>query len=280
MKIRKKIELKSNKDSTYILHNMGKYFLINKSHRNYLIDEYYQTFICLDKKLNIIRSINKYKEDFSIYNTFPCEDGNRFLLYCNNQDLLIYGNFKDGIIFSIDISNLSKDFISPIFHWNTDTVILSTYNGIFYELNIIDKKIISLTSVFMSKNYKDFYNFWLKTKEYNAITLANFEDRSFIYRKEGLLVFADYKNNIEIEVEEIQNGYHDVIFHKGYFIFVAEESLTITNGEKTYTYLMKNIYYMFHRVRVVNNSKKFSFIVLESHKGYDTKKKIVRYELS
>ena len=174
-----------------------------------------------------------------------------------------------------------KSCISPIFFWKEDTVILSTYNGAFYELDIINKKTISLSSVFISKNYKDFYNFWLKAKQHNAITLANFENKSFIYREEGLLVFADYKNNIKVEVEEIQNGYHDVIFHKGYFIFVAKKSLTIKNNKEIYTYPMIENLYIFARIAAIDDSEKLSFIALECYQGGKEKNdRLVRYELS
>ena len=279
MKIFEKTRIELDDKSTYILLNMGKNFLINKFGNT--TKNPYDQFLLINKNLETIALSNIYEKEISIYSVFTCKDGNRFLLYCNDPDLLIYSNLENGIIYPIDISSLIKDCISPIVHWNTNTVILSTYNGIFYELNIIDKKIISLTSALMSKNYKDFYNFWLKTKQHNAITLANFENRSFIYHEEGLLVFADYKNNIEVEVEELQNGYHDVIFHKGYFIFVAKKSLTIKNNEEMYTYHMTDDLYIFARVAVIDDSEKLSFIALECYQGGKEKKdRLIRYELS
>ena len=289
MKISKKIVLKLNNCATYTLNKIGKNFLINKNYGN-TTDNSTEEFLLINKKLEIIARTNIYKGPLSIYQVFPCEDGNRFLVYCSDPDLLFYGDFTKENVFAIDITDIKNSSFSHTYLWLENSILLLIDDQI-YEFNIHKRKLEKIETSKVKKLYGNFYTFQKECQGHMPILRADFINQNYIYLENYLnfdgdynAVFVDLKNNKIKKIEDIRNkyhSYHDIIFHKGYFIIVAEEMLTIIKDKKIYSYPIGDKSYKFARAAGIDDSEKLSFIVLECYQGREEKSyRLVRYELS
>ena len=289
MKIRKKLELKFNGSSIYTLNKIGKNFLINKNYGN-TTDNSSEEFLLINEKLEIIARTNIHNGHISIYQVFACEDGNRFLVYSCDPYLLLYGDFLKGDLFTVDIENIKDKSFSHIYLWLENSILILIDEEI-YEFNIFDKKLKKIEMGEIKKSYADFYIFQKECQKHMPIKYADFINKNYIYLENYLnfdgnynAVYVDHKNKKMKKIEDIRNkyyDYHDIIFHKGYFILVAEEILTIIKDKKTYTYPMRDKSYIFAKASGIDNNEKLSFIVLERYQGCEEKSdRLVRYELS
>ena len=289
MKIYKKTKFDFDDKSTFILRKMGNNFLINKSGNT--TKNPLDQFLLIDKNLRIIAISNESTQPMSLSQIFTCDDGNRFLAYCADTCVLLYSDFSKNISFSINIIDISNIvYFTPVYLWLENSMLLIADDQI-YELNILERKLEKIETSKVKELYNDFYIFQEECRDHKPIDQTDFVNQSYIYSENYLnfdgnynAVFVDLKNNKIKKIEDIRNkyyDYHDIIFHKGYFIIVAEEMLTIIKDKKIYRYPMREKLYIFARVAGIDDSEKLSFIALEFYQGGKGKKdRLVRYELS
>lgn len=287
MKICKKKSLKLNDSSTYTLNKIGEYFLINKLAGS-PGDNYAHQFVLIDKYLKIVAKPINYEGDISIYQTFPCDDRNRFLTYSADPYFLLYGDFSKNLVFTIDISDLSDKYFLPIYKWTSNNIILITSKDNFYDLDILAKNIKPITENCLKASHRDLYDFWEKTHKKKPAQ-ADFVNQNYMYTENYLkfdgstqnIVQVDLKNNQVEKIIDPLDNHHDVIFHKGYFVIVAEKMLTvIKNGEEICAYPMEDRLYIFARICGIGDAEGLAFIALEFCQGGRKKKdRLVRYEL-
>ena len=285
MKISKKIENSLNDKLTYTLNKMGGKNLINKPYNN-TIDNAFQQFLLIDKELKVVATSAKYAGYISISEIFPCDDENRFLVFSRDPYKLLYGDFAENIIFTVDITNIQNKYFSRAYLWLKDSILLATDDEI-YEFDILERRLKTVDIDVIKELHEDFYKFQNECKEHTPIIQADFVSKNYIYLENYLkfddnlkIVYVDLKKNKIKRIEDPYNNYHDIIFHKGYFIIIAKKVLTIIKDKKTYTYPMKDKLYIFARAAGIDDSENLAFIVLECYQGAGKTNRLVRYELS
>lgn len=272
MKINKKLELTFTNSSTYILEPIADNFFINKGDQQILL---------LDKNINTAETI-ELNLPVSIYSSLYSDDGEKIVLYCPDDNLLIYCDIINKKAISINIEDLETATLSSVYYYDKNKFLISAYDKGFYIFDCVTHKIEPAALDYVKENYTIFYNFWLTVKQHGFGYQINSQQQTFIYKEESSnqVIYFDYKNDKKTIVQDPETGYHDIIFHQGYFIFIAEEELTIIKNNDIYRYPIEDPLYAFLRARFTTEDGKLFIIVLSTNECKYTTSKIAKYELS
>ncbi len=124
----KSIKIENN--DVYILDIVGNYILINNNYRGISI---------FNINLEKVKDIPIF-EDLVIYSVYKDFIGEKILLYCPDNECIIYVNLELSDFNIIPLSNQDIIF-SPIYYWNENLIILITYTNEFYILDI-EKRVV------------------------------------------------------------------------------------------------------------------------------------------
>ena len=203
---------------------------------------------------------------------------------------MVYGDFSSKVLFNITIEDALTIHFSYAYLWLKNSILLVA-NKEIYECNIHERKLQKIEMDKAKELYSIFFAFQKECQDHMPIKKADFINQNYIYLENYLnfdgnynALFVDLKNNKIKKIEDINNKYyryHDIVFHKGYFIIVTEKILTIIKDKKIYSHAMGEESYIFARVAGIDDNEKLSFIALEHYEGREEKSdRLVRYELS
>lgn len=271
MKITKKLESTFTDNIIYILESTHKNLLINKNG---------DSVSMLGKDINTIEYI-KLKDSVYISSMLHNNEGNKVLLYCPDDTLLIYGDMISKRTFSIKINELKERYLTPLYEWDTNNVLLSTHDKYFYQLDCTTEQLEEISTEKVIQNNPQFYSFWQIVQKHGFGYQINSQQKTFIYKDEDRkeIVYFDFINNIKTVTQDPQTKYHDIVYLNGFFIFVAEENLTIVKGNDIYHYSTEKPSYSFLRARLMIEGNKTFMITLTTNDSGSIINKITKYEL-
>ncbi|NYC30620.1 hypothetical protein [Clostridium saccharobutylicum] len=101
-----------------------------------IINDNYNGILVFDKNLELIKKLEIF-EDITIYYSFVNNIGGEILLFCPNNECIVYINIETYEYEVIYLKNGLENLIfSNLYEWNDNGLILSTYNGEFYSVCI------------------------------------------------------------------------------------------------------------------------------------------------
>lgn len=258
-------------DDVYILELTDNHFFINKNGHSVLI---------LDRDINEINSI-KINQSVGIYSTLYSDDTNKILLYCPDNELLVYCDIFNNKAIPININILKDSCISPVYQWDDNSILLSTYDKRFYCLDSTTHQLKEVSSSIVLEDCPDLYNFFQIVESHGFGYQINSQQKTFIYKDEThkKIIFYDYKQNIKTSVKDPETEYHDIVYLNGYFIFITEENLTIIKNKDIYHYPLPDQSYAFLRARFMIEENRIYIVTLTAKESDLTISKITKYEL-
>jgi len=235
-----------------------------------LINNGYQGISVFNTDLEKIKDINIFDDIiiYSIYKDFI--DEKKVLLYCPDNECMVYVNLKSSNFNIIALPNQNIIF-SPIYYWKKNSIILITYTNEFYILCIDKKTIRRIAKDKIAKDYPVFYNFWSESKNYSILK---------IYPKELELVFNNtdqnkiglfkFKQNKKFFIKKPNKIGHDIEYKNEKFMFIQEDKIMLLSKGKLITWdATKNE--IFLRARFLNTN----IIIILSSMKIDSKKNII-----
>ncbi len=255
MNIEKKIELKTNKD-LYVLETINNFVITNDG---------YSGITILDNNLNLVKNIPLF-DGIIIYFVYKHFLKSEILLYCCDNTCIVWVNLLDFSYKVIPLDTINSHIIfSPIYFWDNDISVFTTYSNEFYILNS-EKTIVKKASIdTIKQNYSELYDF-----------LANVMQHLPCYPFPGLqnnYVIEDSINNSVSFIEDsnvktiqpINFSYHDIIVYSKHLItFIGETSIQIIDieNQKKNVSLSPAKNYQFLRARFLYNNEKINLITL------------------
>ena len=246
----KSIKIENN--DVYILDIVGNYILINNNYRGISI---------FNINLEKVKDIPIF-EDLVIYSVYKDFIGEKILLYCPDNECIIYVNLELSDFNIIPLSNQDIIF-SPIYYWNENLIILITYTNEFYILDIEKRVVKRIGKKEIAKSYPEFYGFWHESKGYSILKIYS-QELKFVFNdtdhdRIGLLKF---KQNNKFFIEKPNNIGHDVEYKDKKFMFIKENKIILLSEKKLITW-DANKNEIFLRARFLNTN---TIIILSSMK--------------
>jgi hypothetical protein len=125
--VKKIKEIIQSENDIYFLEVISSKIVINNN---------YKGIIILSQDLEILKEVDIF-DDIMIYSGYINEISEELLLFCPENECLVYVNINTYEWKVINIcGNLNNIVFSPVYMWDINELILSTYNGDFYSICI------------------------------------------------------------------------------------------------------------------------------------------------
>ena len=250
MQIQKLREHHFNNNDIYILETRQNYLLTNDN---------YEGLFQLSFSLDIEKEINIPKGT-TIYCVYKEFDGNNLALHCPDQEQIILVNLDSNKNNVTVIPQNDNVIFSPIYYWKNKSLIITTYNHIYYQTCFITHTFKKILVNEIKEKYPDFFSFCNKSKSYNILTSYS-EKFSFIAQEnDTIIAFHNTLDNTYDSIQMLEGGWHDVEYNNNIFIFVYEKKLKIVHYNKCIT-LRPDPGYIFLRVKFITQA---GIVVLSS----------------
>jgi len=266
MILKKTHELNVNNNDIYILETCLDKIIINDN---------YQGLLLLDTSLNILHAIpiTKNLMIYAIYKNHNCQS---LILYCPDNEQVILVDLQTFInnITSLP-KTLNNQMLSPNYYWHKDTLILTTFDGIFYQLVLKSNKLQQIPYETIKRTYGHFFNFWNQCQNYTILATYPHE-ASFIFQKDMKTIgFFNYTNNTTSLINNFDKGWHDVEYKNEFFAFIYEEKIELLHKSNK-TVLTPQEHYYFLKMHFLNEN---TIVVLSSNISNNLQCIIETYEI-
>lgn len=237
-------------------------YLIDKIDNKITINNNYQGLIYLDTSLQEKEHIQVNTELFPVVPiecVFKSADQQEILLYCSDDEVLVYVNLRHKKPIIIDIKNV--EVLSNSYYWKDSSVVIASYNGRFYKVNLNKLNIEEADPASIDQR---FYYFCEEGKKYrlnHRLYDANFAKQYFIYKEDGDVVLWDKGQKTKIKAPK-NLLYHDVVYSDGIFAFISEEKVVLIRDQEKIVLPCTSMQYSFLRGRFFKNIEGLFFILL------------------
>ncbi len=251
MTTQKTAELYFKKNDIYILDNYDNTIIINDNNQGLLL---------LDNSLHIQRKL-VIPQKASIYSVYKKYDGSAIILYLPDAHQIIYTDLKTPTPYTITLpKDFNEEILSPNYYWNNNTLILTTLNDNFYQLDFTSNKLHPVSSDTVEKDYPSFFDFWNICRKYNILTFYP-NKQSFIFQSSSIVSFFNFQQDKQHIVTGFSKGWHDVECSNNIFLFIHEKKIEIIN-EQDKIILKPHVDYIFLRAKFLNDNH---FVILSSN---------------
>lgn len=268
MNIVKNITYPYADNDIYILEKLGNNLFINNNERG---------IIMLGGDLSPVKQILTDSLPY-IYSIFKNDINDQLMFYSSQEEeKLVYVDVVTEKSTSLDVSTIIGA-ICPIYYWQKDEIILSTYNHHFYKITIFNQTVDELSARHVGKNYADWYAYRQEflLHDHNVYDVDPHRE-SFIYAHDDEVVFYDYKKQYRKGIKALAKVYHDLIYQENYFCFISEKCLYISIENETITLYPESEAYVFLRARFVKRNGSMILVALMSDKANSQRNILVSY---
>ena len=269
IKTTKKSELDIIHNDAYILEENNNLLITNNNEHGILL---------FNGSLERIETI-PINHSIYIYSVFKHLEKNKLLLYCPDEELMVYIDLRNKKSTLITIKTVQAIF-SNIYYWEKNNIILATYNDQFYHLDTKSHQLIEIAIDSIKINYSAFYNFWYEVKRHSEIWQV-IPYQSFIYSdsQTNNIIYWNLINKQKIVTSNIATTYHDIIYDNTIFAFISEKCIWIKCNNETIQLFFENSHYIFLRARFIKKNDELFLITLLSDRSNNTLNKLVSYKI-
>jgi hypothetical protein len=268
MIIKKTAELYFTHHDIYVLETSNNAMIVNKSYEGILI---------LNDSLNIQQEV-LIAQEAPIYFLYQEYKNNGFVLYLPDAHEIALIDLKLSCKYTITLpKSFNEEILLSNYYWNNDILIFTTTRNAFYQLDFISKTLNKILPHKVQILCQDFFDFYNVCKKYNVLTLYP-SQKSFIFQNHNRdLGFFNCENNKEtIIANQPAEGWHDVEYRNGTFLFVYENKIEIQYD------MYKNILtprsgFIFLKGKFLDGNK---FVVLSSNPSCSQESILEVYNLS
>lgn len=172
-------------NDTYFLNIVNDKIIINKG---------YESLLIIDKELEILKEL-KIDKFFSIYTSYTLENG--ILCFCPEEELLLYIDVERYTYKIISLDKYSTVVFSNFFKYRDKNVILYTYKGEPYFVELDKAKIDNMEDVVINIDMTKIISVFWKEK------------KMLIRENDTELKFVGYIDQKEILSKFQEEYYHD-----------------------------------------------------------------------
>lgn len=123
------------KTKEFVQDNNDMYFLEIVADK-IVVNDNYSGVLILDRNLNVLKSLPLI-EGIRIYTSYTNPINEEILLYCPDNNIIVYVNLKDYDYKIIQLNDGVDNLIfAEVYEWNENYVILSTYEFEFVKIHI------------------------------------------------------------------------------------------------------------------------------------------------
>lgn len=190
-------------------------------------------------------------EDVLIYSSYVSNRKEELVLYCAENDRMIYVDVNTGSHSIINLEGELAQVVFPdLYHWVEDSLIIYAYSGEFYKLLMFEQAIVKLDEEEVTENYPFFYDFCMEAQGRGRREVFS-NDYQFVVVDETRCTVSlhDYLNKRVYTVPLIGPVPHQVAFEQGLFALVCEDRVTLCSegGVTAVVELEKKDYFLWAR---------------------------------
>ncbi len=226
-----------------------------------IINDNYSGLICYNNNLEQISKL-ELPEDLLIYSSF--KNGKKILLFCPDNNCFIYFNLNSNESKIITLEKFKNVIFSPLYIWTQNNIILSDYIGNFFELDLNNFEIDTISK--KNKAYKKIIQEFEKLKELNIYRLYENKKKALVYFQDAKLRLIDYSKDIKVIYEFEKEDFNEFDCIVEYITKISENKVEIVhNCDKNIYYPEKN--YMFLRGKIMDINETWDFFMLSAMKS-------------
>lgn len=219
MIIKKTAESYFTRNDIYILETNNNEIVVNKNYEGILI---------LNDSLDIQKEIG-IAQKAPIYFLYQEYKNNAVVLYLPDAHEIAFIDLKSSSKYRITLpKSFNKEILLSNYYWDNNILIFTTTHNAFYQLNFISKIPNKVLPHEVQNLCADFFDFWNVCKKYNILTFYP-SQKFFIFQNNNHdLGFFNYQKNQETLItDQPAEGWHDVEYHNGTFLFVYENKIEV-----------------------------------------------------
>jgi hypothetical protein len=266
MVINKLEQIKYNNNDIYLTDVCDDKILINTNYNGVLL---FYSSLAIEQKISL-------PNNTIIYRTYKKYDENKIILYSpdDNQMTFINIDTKETLIVPLP-SFLTNNIFSANYYWQGNALIFTTYNNNFYQFSFESRQFNEISLEIIKSTYSYFFKFWNICKDYDILTVYPHE-QSFIFQENtGSIIYFDCKQNKKITAKNFNDGWHEVEYNNGTFIFIHENKIEFLNDNQKIT-IQPQVDYIFLKAKFLNKNT----VAITSSKPSDPKKSLLEvYEI-
>ncbi|MGB8367048.1 MAG: hypothetical protein WCD44_01705 [Candidatus Babeliales bacterium] len=215
----------------YITIEKNDIYILKIIDSNILINNDYQGISIFNSNLEKVKDIFIF-EDLAIYSIYKNFIDKKVLLYCPDNECIVYVNLNTFDVNIISLPNQNIIF-SSIYYWQKNLVVLTTYTSECYILDVEKRIIKEISKKKIAKNYSVFYSFWIESKNYSILKVYSqklefvFDDPN--YNRIGLFKF---KQNEKFFIKKPTEIGHDIECKNNKFMFINENKIIFLSEKK------------------------------------------------
>lgn len=249
------------KNDIYFLDIIGNKIVVNDN---------YVGVIILDAKLNVIKRI-KIMDDLVIYTSY--HKPNELLLFCPENGCLIHINLKEFTYKKIDLKEFKDLIFSSLYIWNENNLILSTYQGTFFKIDIQNQHIYK-----MSNYSEELYKIYVKLKDYKIIKIFPDIGKAVVEVNSKEIGIIDYINEKLENLEISKDDFHDIEIKGKSILLLSEKKADIRNSDSIQYYYPEESYICIRGKIMVEEKCRYIFILC-GNKSDETDTRIEKLEI-
>ena len=244
-----------------------------------VINNNYKGIIILDNNLDELKQLNIF-DHMMIYSCYINENDEELLLFCEENKCLVYVNLRE---YDYKVIDLREEFLamgfSPVYLWDSNRLILSTYDGKFYDVDVKEDSNALISNSDVSGKYPLLYELWLQTTKHKIVNIHpnNFQ---FIFKNDqGIYYLHDLLNNNTCINDYLANMAHEITFEQDTFVFTSEQFISVVKQNVEVARIETNNAYMFLRTRFEKTTVSIRIVVLNGSKSDNCKNLITMYDI-
>lgn len=227
-----------------------------------------------DQNLKQVFEIELF-QDLTIYSSFKCQK--EILLFCPENECLIYLNLKTMEKKIILLEELSDWMFSPLYMWKQEYIILSDYKGEFAKVNLQSKKVNHIK--IEDKEYQEIRKDIEKIKKFQIYKLYEKTKNALIYTQNSTMKLIDYNQDTKVIAEFERGKYFDFDYIDGYMVKVCEDNIEIIYNNQKFMYCSSEEY-DFLNGKIMNLNGNKALFALSNLKSDPGNSSIERIELN
>ncbi|WP_291584053.1 hypothetical protein [Clostridium sp. UBA6640] len=263
-------EFNQNNNDIYFIEILSDKIIINDNYNGILI---------LDNNLELIKKLEVF-DDITIYSSFSNNVNEEILLFCPDNECMVYIDLKTYEYNVIYLNNGLENLIfSNLYEWNENGLALSTYKGEFYSIYIDEKIIQKIDYKEVKTLYSRLYKFYQKSTKQKVIKVFPDEYIAIIEDEKCNINAFSYKKQIKHNLNDASINFIDIQFKEEIFVLVDENTIEIiTPNDKEVLHPDEN--YIFLNAKFVSKLKCTYLVTLSSSNSNIDHSKIDMFEIS
>ncbi|AGX44607.1 hypothetical protein [Clostridium saccharobutylicum] len=228
-----------------------------------IINDNYNGILVFDKNLELIKKLEIF-EDITIYYSFVNNIGGEILLFCPNNECIVYINIETYEYEVIYLKNGLENLIfSNLYEWNDNGLILSTYNGEFYSVCIDEKLIQKIDYKEVERLYPKLNRFYRESTNQKIIKVLPDEYTAIVEAEKNNINAINYEKETKQTLNNVSFNFIDIEFREGIFILFDENRIEVieVHGKEV---LNLEDDYIFLKAKFVNKMDGIYLLILSS----------------